>query len=481
MNAGAPHTAEKGGEYRPPPNNMEAEQALLGAILVNNEAIHLVSSFLEPEHFFLPVHGRVYDAVRQMNERRETANPVTLKPHFENDDALKEAGGAQYLARLAGSAVTVINAGQYGRAVHEMFTRRQLIAVAEDMQDAAYDAPLDQPPAEQAERAMSRLHKILQGAPGTGSEGRSIDVAGDSAIAAVESAYQADGALRGLPVGIATIEDRLGGLQAPDMIVLGGRPGMGKTGMALGIALAVAEAGHPVLYASLEMSAEQLGKRALAILAGLSHDLMQRGQIEHRDFEALYAANKRLKGLPFEFDDTGGQTPDRIENTARRLKRQGKLDLLIVDHLQLMRPPQEARAQGRVQQITEFTMRMKALAKELDIPVLLLSQLNRAGERADNKVPQLSDLRDSGSIEQDADSILLLYREAYYLAKEEPDMSDEATHAEWQQWMDEKRDKGDVYVAKNRHGPTMKIPLRWVGPTMSYQDLLNEGERHHGS
>ena len=146
-----------------------------------------------------------------------------------------------------------------------------------------------------------------------------------------------------------------------------------------------------------------------------------------------------------------------------------------------MRPPQEARAQGRVQQITEFTMRMKALAKELDIPVLLLSQLNRAGERADNKVPQLSDLRDSGSIEQDADSILLLYREAYYLAKEEPDMSDEATHAEWQQWMDEKRDKGDVYVAKNRHGPTMKIPLRWVGPTMSYQDLLNEGERHHGS
>ncbi len=375
MNAGDPRTAEKGGEYRPPPSNMEAEQALLGAILVNNEAIHLVSSFLESEHFFLPVHGRVYDAVKQMNERRETANPVTLKPYFENDEVLKDAGGAQYLARLAGSAVTVINAGQYGRAVYEMYTRRQLIAVAEDMQDAAYDAPLDQPPAEQAEQAVSRIHEILQGAPGTGSEGRSIDVAADSAIAAIERAYQADGALLGLPVGIATIEDRLGGLQAPDMIVLGGRPGMGKTGMALGIALAVAQAGHPVLYASLEMSAEQLCKRALSILTGLSHDLMRRGQIEHADFEPLYAANKRLKSLPLEIDDTGGQTPDYIERRARRFKREGQLDLLVIDHLQLMRPPQEMRNQGRVQEITEFTMRMKALAKELDTPVLLLSQL----------------------------------------------------------------------------------------------------------
>ncbi len=246
MNAGAPRSTEKGGEYRPLPRNLEAEQALLGAILVNNEAIHLVASFLEPDHFFLPVHGRVYDAVRQMVERREEANPVTLKPYFENDEALKEAGGARYLARLAGSAVTVTNAGNYGRAVHDLYVRRQLITLAEELQDAAYDAPLDQPPAEQAEQAVSRIHEILQGVPGTGSERHSIGTAGDEAIAAVESAYQADGALLGLPVGIATIEDRLGGLQAPDMIVLGGRPGMGKTGMALGIALAVAEAGHPV-------------------------------------------------------------------------------------------------------------------------------------------------------------------------------------------------------------------------------------------
>ena len=261
------------------------------------------------------------------------------------------------------------------------------------------------------------------------------------------------------------------------MIVLGGRPGMGKTGMALGIALAVAQAGHAVLYASLEMSAGQLGKRALSILTGVSHHLMQMGQITQSDFDVVYRASQQFKELPLEIDDTGGQTPDYIERTARRLKRQGRLDLLIVDHLQLMRPPHEARTHNRVQQITEFTMRMKALAKELDIPVLLLSQLNRAGERADNKVPQLSDLRDSGSIEQDADSILFLYREAYYLANHEPSTSDEYTHAQWEERLKNVQDKGEVYVSKNRHGPTTKITLRWVGSTMSYQDPLSDERR----
>ena len=469
--------AEKAEEYRSLPNNLEAEQALLGALLVNNEAIHLVASFLEPEHFFLPVHGRIYSAVMQMVGRRETANPVTLKTFFENDKALTEAGGGQYLARLAGSAVTVINAGHYGRAIHDLHVRRALIAFAEDVRDAAYDAPLDQPPAEQAERAESRIHEILQSAPGTGSKRRSIGTAMREAAEDVERTHQADGALLGLPVGIKAMERRVGGLQAPDMIVLGGRPGMGKTGMALGIALAVAQAGHAVLYASLEMSAGQLGKRALSILTGVSHHLMQMGQVTQSDFDVVYRASQQFKELPLEIDDTGGQTPDYIERTARRLKRQSRLELLIVDHLHLMRSPAEARTHNRVQQITEFTMRMKALAKELDIPVLLLSQLNRAGERADNKVPQLSDLRDSGSIEQDADSILLLYREAYYLANHEPSTSDEYTHNQWEERLKSVQDKGEVYVSKNHHGPTTKITLRWVGSTMSYQDPLSDERR----
>ena len=459
---------------RPPPSNLEAEQALLGALLVNNEAIHLVATFLEPDHFFLPVHGRIYAAVLHMVGRREIANPVTLKTFFENDEALKEAGGGQYLARLAGSAVTVINAEHYGRTIHDLHVRRGLIGVAEDMRDVAYDAPLDQPPREQVERAEAKLHELLEGAPGTQSERRTIGDAASGAAASIEKAYKADGALLGLPVGITAVENRLGGLQAPDMIVVGGRPGMGKTGMALGVALAAAEAGHHILFASLEMSAEQLGKRALSILTGTSHYLLQQGQIEQHDFQAVYKASQRLKDMPLLIDDAGGQTPDYIERSARRLHRQGRLELLIVDHLQLMRSPRETRVQGRVHQITNFTMRMKALAKELDIPVLLLSQLSRAGERTDNKVPQLSDLRDSGSIEQDADTILFLFREAYYLAKEEPAEDDVIKHTEWQEMMARTRNKGDVFVAKNRHGPTMKITLRWVGETMSYRDLFSD-------
>ena len=469
--------AEKVEELRAPPSNLEAEQALLGALLINNEAIHLVATFLEPDHFFLPVHGRIYAAVLHYVGRREIANPVTLKPHFENDEGLTEAGGGQYLARLAGSAVTVINAGHYGRAIHDLHVRRSLIGLAEDVRDTAYDAPFDQPPMEQVESTESKLRELLEGAPGTRTERRTIATAAREATAGIERAYQANGALLGLPYGIESIENRLGGLQAPDMIVLGGRPGMGKTGLALGIGLAAAGAGHQVLYASLEMSAEQLGKRALSIFTGISHHLMQTGKVEQSDFNQISKASKRLDDMPLLIDDTGGQTPDYIERSARRLHRQGQLGLLIVDHLQLMRPPRETRSQGRVQQITEYTMRMKALAKELGIPVLLLSQLNRAGERSDNKIPQLSDLRDSGSIEQDADSILFLFREAYYLAKEEPSVTDAIAHEQWVTRLANVRDKGDVYVAKNRHGPTMKITLRWVGATMSYQDLSSDEGR----
>ncbi len=237
-------------EHRSPPNNLEAEQALL----VNNESIHLVANFREPEHFFQPIHGRIYDVVMHFVGRRETATPVTIKSYFENDEALKEVGGGQYLARLAGSAVTVINAGHYGRAVQDLHLRRSLIHLAEDMRDAAYDAPLDQSPREQVESVGSKLYRLLEDAPGTRLEFRSIGTAADVALASVEKAYQASGGFLGLPVAIRVVEKRLGGLQAPDLIVLGGRPGMGKTGMALGTALAAAEAGHAVLYASLEMS-----------------------------------------------------------------------------------------------------------------------------------------------------------------------------------------------------------------------------------
>ena len=407
---------------------MEAEQALLGTLLVNNEALHLVATCLEPDHFSLSVQGRIYDAVMHFVGRREIANRVTLRAYFANDKALKEAGGAQYLARLVGSAVAVINAGHYGRAVHDLYLRRQLIFYAEDVSDAAFDAPLDQPPREQFESVESKLHELL--------------------------------------------EESFGGLQAPDLIVLGGRPEMGKTGMALGIALAVAQAGHAVFYASLDLSTEQHDKRARSIRTGIEHHMLQTGRVKQPTFEELFKTVKGLEEIPLVLGDTGGQTPDYIERSARRLKRRNRLDLLIVDHLQLKRSPREVRPQNRVQQISNFTGRMKALAKELHVPVLLLSQLSRAGERSDNKVPQLSDLRDSGSIEQNADSILSLCREAYYLAREEPDETDHVAHDKWERMITKVRDKGDVYAAKNRHEPTMKVELGWEGATMSYRDPL---------
>ena len=300
------------------------EQALLGALLVNNEAIHLVATFLEAPHFFLPVHGRIYDAVMHFVGRREIANRVTLRAYFANDKALKDAGGAQYLARLVSSAVTVIKAGHYGRAVHDLYLRRQLIFCAEDVSDAAFDAPLDQPPREQVESVESKLHELVEDALGTRTQRRTIGEAAHEAAVAVERAYSRRRA-QGLPTGIKLLEEEFGGLQAPDY----------------------------------------------------------------------------------------------IEHSARRLKRRNRLGLLIMDHLQLMRSPRELRPQNRAQQISDFTSRMKALAKELNITVLLVSQLNRAGERSDNKVSKLSDLRDSGSIKQDADSILLLYREAHYLVSED--------------------------------------------------------------
>ena len=440
--------AQKAEEHRSPPNNLEAEQALPGALPVNNEALHLVATCLEPDHFSLPVHGRIYDAVMHFVGRREIANPVALRAYFENDEALKEAGGGQYLARPAGSAVTVINAEHYGRAVHDLYLRRQLIFLAEDIRDTPYDAPLDQPPREQVEGVESKLHELLEGVTGTRTERRTIGETAFEAAEAVQRAYQADGKLLALPVGIRSVEESFGGIQAPDMIVLGERPGMGKTGMALGIAFAVAKAGHAVFCASLEMSSEQHGKRARSIRTDIEHHMLQTGRVKQPAFDELFKTVKGLGEIPLVVGDTGGQTPDYIERSARRLKRRNRLDLLIVDHLQLKRSPREVRPQNRVQQISNFTGRMKALAKELHVPVLLLSQLNRAGERSDNKVPQLSDLRDSGSIEQNADSILSLYRKAYYFAREEPDEVDHVAHGDWKEMMEKVAEKGGVMQRK---------------------------------
>ena len=468
--------------YRSPPSNLEAEQALLGALLVNNEAASLVSAFLLAEHFFLPVHGRIYDAVLRMIERGQIANPVTLKHFFERDEALEEAGGGQYLARLAGSAVTVINAEHYGRAIHDLAMRRALVTIGEEVVNDAYDAPLDQPATEQIEEAEHRLYQLAE-------DGR-VDPGGQqfaapltSAVEMIEQAYKRDTPLTGVPTGFVDLDRLLGGLHASDLVIMAGRPGMGKTALATNIAFNAVKMysgggprakdppdGAKVAFFSLEMSAEQLATRILAEQTEISSDRLRRGDVRDVDFDRIVQACRTMESLPLFIDDSPALTIAGLRARARRLKRRHGISLIVVDYLQLMRPTTSMRLNNRVQEVSEVTQGLKALAKDLDLPVLALAQLSRAVEQRDDKRPQLADLRESGSIEQDADVVMFIYREQYYLARKEPDEGT-ADHAEWQEKMDKVHNKAEIIVAKQRHGPIGKVELYFNALLTKFDNL----------
>ena len=459
--------------YRSPPSNLEAEQALLGALLVNNEAANLVSAFLLAEHFFLPVHGRIFHAILHMIERGQIANPVTLKHYFERDEGLEEAGGGQYLARLAGSAVTVINAEHYGRAIHDLALRRALVVIGEEVVNDAYDSAPEQPASEQIEEAERKLYALAE-------DGR-IDPGGQqfaaplsSAVEMIERAYKRDTPLTGAPTGFVDLDRLLGGLHPSDLVILAGRPGMGKTALATNIAFNAAlrfreggegpEGGQPadgakVALFSLEMSAEQLATRILAERTEIPSDKLRRGEVRDVDFGRIVAASQAMERLPLFIDDTPALTIAGLRARARRLKRRQGISLIVVDYLQLMRPSTSMRLNNRVQEVSEITQGLKALAKDLSLPVLAVSQLSRAVEQRDDKRPQLADLRESGSIEQDADVVMFIYREQYYLARKEPAVDDAASHAEWQEKMDRVHNKAELIIAKQRHGPTDKVQL----------------------
>ncbi len=477
--------------YRSPPSNLEAEQALLGALLVNNEAASLVSAFLLPEHFFLPVHGRIYDAVLRMVERGQIANPVTLKHYFERDEALEEAGGGQYLARLAGSAVTVINAEHYGRAIHDLALRRSLVSIGEEVVNDAYDGPLDQPAAEQIETAEHSLYQLAE-------EGR-VDPGGQqfaapltSAVEMIKQAYQRDSRLTGAPTGFNDLDRKLGGLHPSDLIILAGRPGMGKTALATNIAFNAASRyseggegsegrqpadGARVALFSLEMSAEQLATRILAEQTGISSDKLRRGEVRDSDFGRIVRASQEMEGLPLFIDDSPALTIAGLRARARRLKRRHGISLIVVDYLQLMRPTTSMRLNNRVQEVSEITQGLKALAKDLNLPVLALSQLSRAVEQRDDKRPQLADLRESGSIEQDADVVMFIYREQYYIERKEPSVENAADHAEWKEKMEKVHNKAEINIAKQRHGPISKVELYFNALLTKFDNL----DRSHAS
>ena len=469
--------------FRQTPFDVEAEQALLGAILVNNDAFERISGFLEAEHFHEPMHQRVFEAIARVVRKGQLASPVTLRPYFSLDAAMKDVGGADYLAELTRFAPAVINAADIGRMIFELAQRRDLIKVGEEIVNTAYDPPIDLSPAEQVEEAEKQLYRIAEkGRFGGGF--RSFKQATIGAVDAADRAYKAAGHVTGVSTGFKDLDSLLGGLQQSDLIILAARPAMGKTSLATNMAFHVArnwlrsqgESGGRVAFFSLEMSAEQLATRILAEQAEVQSSAIRLGKLEQRDVSSLMQVAADLESLPLYIDDTGGLSIAQVAARARRLARSGGLGLIVVDYLQLLKGSDSRRnSESRVQEVTEISKGLKTLAKELSVPVLALSQLSRGVDNRDDKRPTLADLRESGSIEQDADVVMFIYREAYYMQTKEPSQADD--YAAWQKW-NEKHNAikyhADVLVEKHRHGPTAKVTLHFNAKFTKFRDLADE-------
>ena len=473
--------------YREAPNNIEAEQALLGAILVNNDAFYRVSDFLKPDHFHEPIHKRIFEVVSDIIRMGKAATPITAKTFLPSDDKIGDITIAQYLVRLAASAVTIINAEDYGRAIYDLATRRSLIGIGGDIVNIAYDAPPDLVPRQQIEDAERRLFELAETGRYDGGF-VSFPEAVKNAVDLANAAFMRDGHLSGTASGLADLDRVMGGLQRSDLIILAGRPGMGKTALATNIAFNVAAAfegvqqadgtieaknGGRVGFFSLEMSSEQLATRIISEQTEIPSSKIRRGEITEADFEKLVACSQTMQHIPLFIDETGGISIAQLAARARRLKRQRGLDLLIIDYVQLMTGSSRKASENRVQEITEITTGLKALAKELAIPIIALSQLSRQVENRDDKRPQLSDLRESGSIEQDADVVLFVYREEYYLKNKEPKFGT-PEHLQWQEDMAAIRGQGEVIIGKQRHGPTGTVKLGFQAEFTRFSDLAQE-------
>ena len=474
--------------YRSAPHNIEAEQSLLGAILVNNDAFYRVSDFLEPKHYFEPLHQTIYETAASLIRMGKIATPVTLKTFLPADTDVGGMTIGQYLARLAAEATTIINAQDYGRTIYDLALRRDLIGIGEDMVNVAYDAPVDFAPRAQIEDAERRLYELAESGRYDGGFqkfSQALAVAVDLAA----KAFQRDGKLSGISTGMRDLDTKMGGLQHSDLIIVAGRPGMGKTSLATNIAYNVAQAYVPEVQAdgttkaanggvigffSCEMSADQLATRIVAERTGVPSSHIRRGGISEADFEKIREVSIELQSLPFYVDATGGLSIAQLMARARRLKRQKGLDLLVIDYIQLLSGSGK-RSDNRVQEITEITTSLKALAKELNVPVIALSQLSRQVESRDDKRPQLSDLRESGSIEQDADVVLFVYREEYYLAMKEP-RPGTPEHEKWQLDMSLAHGKAEVIIGKQRHGPTGTVDLAFEASITRFGDLAPDSQ-----
>jgi replicative DNA helicase len=470
--------------FRQAPHNIEAEQALLGAVLVNNEAFYRVSDFLLPQHFFEPLHRKIFEVTASLIRGGKVATPITLKTFLGSDQDLGGLTVSQYLARLAAEATTVINAGDYGQTIYDLALRRALILIGEDVVNIAYDAPVDMAPGEQIEDAERRLYELAETGRYDGGFARFSDALKD-AIDMASAAFQRDGHLSGLATGLDDLDRVMGGLQPSDLIILAGRPGMGKTSLATNIAFHVAkhyrfetqaDGAHKTLdggsvgFFSLEMSAEQLATRVIAEQASVPSYKIRRGDLTEEEFTRLVVASQEMQSVPLYIDDTGGISIAQLVARARRLKRQRGLDLIVVDYIQLIQGSGKRSSDSRVQEITEITTGLKALAKELAVPIIGLSQLSRQVESRDDKRPQLSDLRESGSIEQDADVVMFVFREEYYVKNKKPKEGTEEFF-KWQAEMEALAGRAEIIIGKQRHGPTGTVDVQFDADVTRFGNL----------
>ena len=484
--------ARSGAEaLRSPPHNIEAEKALLGAILVNDRAFEKVSEFLRPDHFAIEQHGLIYEACEVLINRGQIADTVTLARFIEQNDRLAEIGGPAYLNELAAGAVSVINAGEYGRLVYDLHLKRELIALGQDVVNRAYSGDVGDPATTQIEIAEQHLYDLASRGEYEGGF-QEFSSAVTAALGMAEAAHTRDGALAGVTTGLIDLDKKLGGLHPSDLLILAGRPSMGKTALATNIAYNAAKSfvdsggaeGAVVGFFSLEMSAEQLAARILSEQTNISSDRMRKGELSNEEFDRLVPAAQTLNSIPMFIDDTPALSVSALRTRARRLQRQNKdgLGLIVVDYLQLLSANPGSRSDGRVQEVSEITRGLKTLAKELSVPVLALSQLSRAVEQREDKRPQLSDLRESGSIEQDADVVTFIFREEYYLERGEPiQRNDEGDdkyiqrQEKWRERLDRCHNVAEVIVAKQRHGPIGVVELMFQGEFTRFANL----ERDH--
>ena len=489
-----------GQSLRLPPSNLQAEQALLGALLANNKAYDRVSEFLSPEHFADPLHGRIFQAITRRVEAGQLADAITLRAEFEHSGLLDEVGGVAYLGQLLTAMVGIINAGEYGRAIHDAWLRRQLIDIGENVVNNAFGQTPELDGAKQIEAGEEALFRL---ATEKGQEGGLItfERALTDAIAIAEKAFHRQGDVAGLTTGLRDLDKKTGGLHPSDLLILAGRPAMGKTALATKIAFGAAralmreareyEALHgagrsgdkvqpkgSVAIFSLEMSAEQLATRLLSEESRVSSERIRRGEIGQKEFDRFIQVSRELQSLPLHIDDTPAITLSALRTRCRRLARTKGLSLVVVDYLQLMRPSVGTKPESRVLEISQITQGLKAIAKELEVPVLALSQLSRSVESREDKRPQLSDLRESGSIEQDADAVMFVYRDEYYLQQRAPkqmayDSEDKYQTAldKWQRDMEQVHNKAELLLEKQRHGPTGKIDLFFEGEFTRFADL----------